>query len=233
MRSDCGRNYIGASNYIRELDSFLSQKHDDLASQLARKNINWEFDPPACPYWGGLFEAAVKSAKTHLKRVIGENPLTFEELTTVFAKIEPVLNSRPLCSLSQDPNDLEVLTPGHFLIGQPLTALPEYPLRDEKQHRISRFHLLQQITQHFWSRWHSEYLSTLQTRNKWTSPMNPPNVDELVLIKDDNLPPLEWRRGRIVQLFLGQDGVIRVVEVKTSTGSLKRSLTKLIRLPIE
>jgi hypothetical protein len=211
----------------------LTENRATLGSQFSKRNINWVFDPPVCPHWGGLFEAAVKSAKSHLKRVIGETPLTFEELTTVFAKIEAVLNSRPLCPVSSDPNDLEVLTPGHFLIGQPLTALPEYPFKDVKLSRLSRFQLVQQITQHFWSRWHLEYLNTLQMRHKWTTPMNNPCIGELVLLKDDNLPPLQWRRGRIVHLYPGQDQVVRVVEVQTPTGTLKRSLTKLVRLPVD
>lgn len=234
IRSDNGRNYVGANNYLKDLYSFLAQNATSIGSELSKQGITWTFDPPICPHWGGIFEAAVKSAKTHLKRVIGETPLTFEELTTVFTKIEAVLNSRPLCSMSsRDPNNLEVLSPGHFLIGQPLTALPEHPYSDVKLHRLTRFQLVQQITQHFWNRWRSEYLSTLQARNKWTAPDNPPCVGELVLLKDDNTPPLEWRRGRIVELYPGSDGVVRVVAVKTPSSTLKRSITKLVRLPID
>lgn len=234
IRSDNGRNFVGANNYLRELYSFLSHNAASIGSELSKQGITWTFDPPVCPHWGGLFEAAVKSAKTHLKRVVGDTPLTFEELTTVFTKIEAILNSRPLCPIScRDPNNLEVLSPGHFLIGQPLTALPEHTYTEVKLQRLTRFQLVQQITQHFWNRWRSEYLSTLQTRNKWTDPNNPPFIDELVLLKDDNTPPLEWRRGRIVQLYPGSDGVVRVVDVRTPSATFKRSLTKLIRLPID
>lgn len=233
IRSDCGRNYVGADNYLTEVYQFLTQNQISIGHAMSKRSITWVFDPPASPHWGGLFEAAVKSAKSHLKRVIGETPLTFEELTTVFTKIEAVLNSRPLCPISyDDPSDLDILTPGHFIIGQPLTALPEFSYRDIKLNKLTRFQLIQQITQHFWRRWHSQYLSTLQSRQKWTDPTRPVEKGELVLIKEDNLHPLDWRRGRILEVYPGEDNVIRVVKVKTPTGVLTRSLSKLVRLPL-
>lgn len=73
---------------------------------------------------GGLWEAAIKSAKMHLRKITGTTPLTYEELYTLLVQIEACLNSRPLCPMSNDGTDLQVLTPGHFLIGAPLTSLP-------------------------------------------------------------------------------------------------------------
>ena len=70
------------------------------------------------PHFGGLWEAAV-SFKTHLRRVVGEVKLTYEELATTLAQIEACLNSRPLIPLPESSDALEVLTPGHFLIGKP------------------------------------------------------------------------------------------------------------------
>ncbi|XP_063366810.1 uncharacterized protein LOC134655289 [Cydia amplana] len=222
IRSDCGRNYVGADNHLIEVHNFLNLNKYTIGSEMAKRNITWIFDPPTTPHWGGLFEAAVKSAKAHLKRVVGDTPLTYEELTTVFTKIEGALNSRPLCPLSPDPNDLQILTPGHLIIGEPLTAIPEYPLQDIKTNKLTRFQLVQQMFQHFWSRWQTEYLCTLQTRPKWASYTDPPAVGDLVLLREDNVPPLEWRRGRIISIRPGKDGVVRVVQVRTATGVLTR-----------
>ncbi|CAK1585754.1 unnamed protein product [Parnassius mnemosyne] len=232
IRSDCGTNYKGTDRYLKEVIEFLSSHRTYLGNAMSKRGIQWKFDPPACPHWGGIFEAVVKVAKTHLRRDIGEAILTFEELATVFCKIEAVLNSRPLCPLSSDPNDLEVLTPGHFLIGQPLNALPEYPFRETSASRLSRFALLQQMTQSFWHRWSLEYLHLLQQRVKWSDKTEPPRVGDLVLIKEPNALPLYWRRGRIVKLSYGADGVPRVAEVLVGDSVLQRAVATLSRLPI-
>ena len=89
-------------------------------------NIEWRFIPEHSPHFGGLWEAAVKSFKTHLKRVVGSVKLTYEEMYTILTQIEACLNSRPLVLINSPDDDcIEILTPGHFLIGQPLTALPD------------------------------------------------------------------------------------------------------------
>ncbi|XP_073955675.1 uncharacterized protein [Choristoneura fumiferana] len=77
------------------------------------------------------------------------------------------------------------------------------------------------------------YLHTLQTRSKWLSPSSPPQVGELVLIKEDDLPPLQWRLGRITRTIPGKDGVIRVVDLDTAHGHLRRPVLKIARLPLD
>ncbi|XP_015119534.1 uncharacterized protein LOC107042845 [Diachasma alloeum] len=82
------------------------------------------------PHFGGKSEVAVKSGKFHLNRTIGEDLLTFEELTIFLAQIEAVLNWRPLQPLIDDPEDCSALTPGLFQIldeswGQAPTTHPE------------------------------------------------------------------------------------------------------------
>lgn len=218
---------------MQEVIKFLNVNKVDIGTALSRRGIQWTFSPPGCPHWGGIFEAVVKSAKTHLGRIVGQTVLTFEELATLFCKIEAVLNSRPLCPLSSDPNDLEALTPGHFLIGQPLNALPEYPYEEVKLYRLSRYQMLQQFTQNFWKRWSLEYLHILQQRLKWTDKTSPPSIGDLVLVKDANLPPLRWRRGRIVNLFRGKDGTPRSAEVLVGDSVLKRAVATLSRLPVD
>ncbi|GFT33024.1 DUF5641 domain-containing protein [Trichonephila clavipes] len=78
------------------------------------RSISWKFIPPRSPNFGGLWESCVKFVKYHLRRVVGNARLTYEELSTALAQIEAVLKSRPISPLSSDPNDYQDLTPGHF-----------------------------------------------------------------------------------------------------------------------
>lgn len=123
LYSDCGTNFVGADKQLRALFAAGSQDGRRLAEHVAKERIEWHFNPPAAPNFGGLWEAAVKNMKHHLRRVIGEATLTYEEMATLLAQIEACLNSRPLQALSDDPEDFEALTPGHFLIGTALNAV--------------------------------------------------------------------------------------------------------------
>ncbi|CAK1586448.1 unnamed protein product [Parnassius mnemosyne] len=124
--SDNGTNFIGASKELKQL--FSREKHsmlNEIASVLANNSTTWHFIPPRAPNFGGLWEAAIKSAKHHLRRIINNSTLTFEEMSTVLSQIEACLNSRPLSQASGDPDDPAPLTPGHFLIGQSLVVAPD------------------------------------------------------------------------------------------------------------
>lgn len=219
--SDQGRNFVGANNILKELMSEASQK----------EQIEFVFNPPGSPHFSGLAEAGVKSVKTHLSRIIGLQRLTFEEFYTVLTQVEALLNSRPLSPLSSDPNDLTVLTPGHFLTLEPLSILPEPVLTEVKVSPLQRWKLLQQMHQHFWRKWHLEYLHTLQQRNKWSTKGDNLQVGTMVLIVNEQCSPLKWNLGRIIKLHPGSDGVCRVVTIRTATGEYKRPVVKLCLLP--
>ncbi|XP_045534866.1 uncharacterized protein LOC123721177 isoform X2 [Papilio machaon] len=226
--SDNGTSFVGAYN---EIGRFIKSCNNSLPGDLAPEGINFHFLPPHAPHFGGLWEAGVKSVKFHLKRILGNCNLTYEELNTVLVQIEAVLNSRPLTPLSADPSDLLPLTPGHFLIGRPLTALPTDCYERHVTGTLSRYQHLEQLRQHFWRRWSKEYISELQLRTKWRSDLNPLQEGVLVILKEDNLPPLKWRLGRVVAVHPGADGVSRVADVRTATGVVRRAFSKICPLP--
>ncbi|XP_043271223.1 uncharacterized protein [Venturia canescens] len=233
MYSDNGTNFVGAHREIREIYQFLQKEMDgELGDTLANECIDWKFLPPGSPHMGGLWEAGVKSCKYHLKRYMGQALLTFEELTTVLVQIEACLNSRPISALSNDPCDLQPLTPAHFLVGESLVGLPDLDATEIPLNRLQRWQLTQRITQDIWRRWSTEYISTLQGRSKWNT--NKPNLQlgDLVVIKDENLPPIRWKMDRIVELHPGSDKHVRVVTVRASNGRIKRSIAKVCKLPV-
>lgn len=238
IMSDNGKNFIGAKNELQKIvRSLLSENEskEKIMNFVANNSIKWSFIPPYSPHMGGLWEAAVKSAKSHLKTVINDTPLTFEELYTVIVQIESILNSRPLCPLSVDINDLNVLTPGHFLIGTALNSILEEDVRDVPVNRTNRFQLLSRMQQCFWQRWSAEYVTQLQSRLKWKQKDRSEHVrvGRMVVIKDDNLPPLRWQLGRITEMHPGADGLTRIVSVRTASGIVKRSLPKICILPLD
>jgi Family of unknown function (DUF5641) len=201
---------------------------------LSNDDVNWHFMPPRSPHFGGLWETSVKSFKNHLYRTVGDASFTYEQFNTIIIEIESILNSRLLIPLSSDPNDLSPITPVHFLIGGTLTTVPEEDLQDTVINRLSSWQHVQKIKQHFWRRWSREYLHELHTRNKWHQPMSDKiNIGTMVMLREDNLPPLQWCLGRVIELHPGEDNVVRVVTVKTATGNYKRSVKKLSPLPTD
>jgi len=195
--------------------------------------IRWHFILPRAPHHGGLWEAAVKIAKRHLNKITKDAHLTYEGLETLLVQIEAILNSRPITLISSDPKDLGFLTPGHFIIGAPLTAYPEENLEEVPVNRLSKWQHIQQLKQHFWRRWTREYLHQLQQKNKWQRTDASIEIGQMVILMEDNLPPLSWSMGRIQEVHPGKDKVVRVATVRTAKGIYKRLITRLCPLPIE
>ncbi|XP_063537706.1 uncharacterized protein LOC134747069 [Cydia strobilella] len=225
---DNGRNFVATA---KEINEFLKLNTDGIIDFAANKGIEFRFSPAYAPNFGGLWEAGVKAAKYHLNRVLGNAHLTFEELSSLFSQIEAILNSRPLCPLSSSPQDFAPLTPGHFLIGRPLTALPSPCLLDSNINRLDRFQRLEQIRQHFWKRWSSEYVPELQQRTKWKLRCKDLKPNDLILLKEDFTPPLNWRLGRVERIFPGTDGIPRVADISTARGTVRRAINRICLLP--
>ncbi|GFW70593.1 integrase catalytic domain-containing protein [Trichonephila clavipes] len=187
-------NFKGARNILDEWNEICESNRIQLFS--AEEGIEWNFIPPASPHFGGLWEANIKSMKRILLRVAKSAIMNFEELTTLMAQIKAVLNSRPLSPLSSDPNDLNPLTPGHFLTNCAISSFPEpYTASD-----------------------------SLSYHSTWKLPGGTNLMEnQLVLLKDPNTKPLDWPMGRILEVFPGSDGLVRVVNVKPLNRYFKTS----------
>ncbi|XP_037931721.1 uncharacterized protein LOC119666512 [Teleopsis dalmanni] len=223
---DNATNFVGANNKLNELVELIYSKKSGEVIERAcsKKGIKFNFIPPRTPHFGGLWEAAVKSAKHLLVRSVATESLTYEELETVVIEIEAILNSRPITPMSNDPNDFEALTPGHFLIGEALTAPASTTTTNLKTSLLTRWKLVSHIKHEFWRRWNSEYLNELQYRRKWREECKNLQENTLVIMKDGNLPPLQWALGRVTNIHKGTDGMVRVVDVKTASGIVRRAI---------
>ena len=156
-------------------------------------------------------------------------------MTTVLTQVEACLNSWPLGTLPHNDNDgIEVLTPGHFLIGRPLQALPNHPHSSQSLSPLRRSYLCQGLVRHFWQRWKNEYIVALWRYSKWKCPNDNFQVGYIVVIKEYNLVSSQWPTARIVKTNPGADGTVHVVTLKTNDGTYKRPVTKVaLLLPCE
>ena len=228
--SDNGRNFVGAQRELTASHLTSSIEAANVEDNLANDGIQWSFIPPGAPNFGGLWESGVRLIKYHIRRVVGNSIFSFPQFNTLTIQIEAIVNSRPIIPLSSDPSDLIALTPSHFLVGDVPTNIPQPNLTVPKTNLREKWQHAQQLMEHFWRRWSTQYLSELQTRSKWKEKRGNVEIGRLILIKEDNLPPAQWKLGRIIETHPGADGLVRVVTVKTAQGNLKRALSKICPL---
>lgn len=138
-----------------------------LAECLQIERIKWNFITPLSPSQGGLWERAVRSAKHHLRRVIGTQVLTYEEFVTLLAQVSACLNSRPLIALDDDCNSCQALTPAHLVLHRQLISPPQFDYTDIPDNRLQRWRLIQKMFQQVWQRWSHEVISAQIERSKW------------------------------------------------------------------
>ncbi|XP_075162693.1 uncharacterized protein LOC142235322 [Haematobia irritans] len=231
IHTDNATNFQGAAKKLGELYKVVSNYkfNTNISNFLSSKGVQWHFIPPSAPHFGGAWESTVKSVKFHLKRTFGQATLNYEELSTLLARIEAILNSRPL--VQADSDDEPYITPGHFLIGRPLNALPETDVTQLKTSTLTKWRLVQQLTQQFWIRWAKDYLLSLQPKGKWLNETPNINVNDIVLLREDNIPPACWKLGRVIETHAGSDGLVRVATIKTENSIFRRPITKLSVLP--
>lgn len=229
--SDNGTNFVKANKDLFQLCD--TQFVNEFANELAKMGTTWNFSPAGAPHFNGLTEAAVKSVKTFLKKSMGNLSLAFEELSTLLCQIEASVNSRPICKLSSDPDDPESLTPGHLLIGTPLMASPDENLSEINSNYLNKWQQIQKMHQAFWKSFRHEYLNELQMKGKWYKKREPPKVNDVVLVKEENVAPSNWPLARIIKVHPGDDDLPRVVTLKLKNGTVQRPITKIAPLPIE
>ena len=211
IRSDNGTNFV-AGRKVLSPDRALPE--EEFARGIADKGIEWIFNQPHAPHFGGVWERLVRSAKNALLVALGDQSVTDELLITVITDIESLLNSKPLTHGSLHPDDDEPLTPNHFIFGRPS---PYVPLcQADVNDVLSKEHvkITQALVHKFWVRWMREYVPNLTERRKWTTSRPNLQANDLVLIVDETQPRGTWPIGRVVEAIAGQDGVVRKAKVK-------------------
>ena len=228
MFSDNGGNFVKADKELKDLMGQLDQ--EKIKQTTSNKGVQWSFNPPAAPHFGGVHEIMVKAAKKAIKNILGNADINDEELVTAFVGAEGLINSRPLTYQSSHPADDVPLTPNHFLYGQ-LGGTFAPDSIDESQFNLKkRWRRVQELIRHFWQRWMKEWIPSLNSRKKWNNEKDDFKVGDIVLVLSNDTPRGQWPLGRVTQIFVGSDGRVRVVKVQVGRNELTRSVHKLVPL---
>lgn len=180
---------------------------------------------------GGAWERMIGIAQRILDSMflhLGTSKLTHETLTTFMAEVSAAMNARPLTSIPNDPEDPFLLTPS-TLLTQKVEVITAPPVNlDTKDLYRCQWKRVQVLADTFWNKWKKQYLSNLQTRNKWQD--SKPNLEPgaIVLMKDSQSKRNEWPLGLITQVFPSEDGNVRKVELKV----IRQGQPKLFLRPV-
>ena len=236
IRSDNGTNFVGADKQLHR--EFMKMDHTKIANFLSRHKgdwVVWRRNPPSASNFGGVWERQIRTARSILSSMMKTHGecLNDESFRTVLVEIENVINSRPLSvEVLSDPTSLKPISPMTLLTQKSKVVYP-LPGKFEGCDIYSRKHWrrVQHIVNEFWSRWRNEYLSSLQSRQKWQSQSENLSLDDVVILKEESKPRNEWQLGRVTKLFPDGNNVVRSVEIELSNKSrFTRPVNKLILL---
>ncbi|KAG1927518.1 hypothetical protein F2P79_024188 [Pimephales promelas] len=237
--SDNAKTFKRANQDLSEL--WKAIKDPQILEYFSGKGITWRFIVERAAWWGGFWERLVRSVKMSMRKVLGKASLTFEEMSTLLAEVEAILNSRPLTFVHNELDEPQPLTPAHFLVGERLTSLPPKPFPADYDHptvskgdMTRRWRYRNRLMTNLWNRWRRDYLLDLKSAHSCnTQKPTQLKMGDVVLIGDVNMPRQTWKLGKIEELFPGRDGKVRSCALRTSTGNvLKRPVQLLYALEI-
>ena len=238
IRSDNGRNFVGAENELR--DALKEMDNAKIGLYLSELGADWEwnFNPPASSHMGGVWERHIRSIRAILSALLKTHgrSLDDEALRTLLTETEGILNSRPLTTDNlNDVNSLIGLSPINLLTMKGKVIVPppgEFSSADTYSRK--RWRRVQHISNEFWSRWRTEYLQQLQERRRWNKSRRNLMIGDVVLLKEQALIDVrnDWQMAKVLRTFPGNDGHVRCVDIYVgqSKSVLRRPVTKLILL---
>ena len=219
LRSDQGSNFVGAKNELKEALKELSI--EKVAVFLGKQQCEFLMNAPHSSHAGGVWERQIRTVRNILSSLLlnTRGRLDSSSLRTFFYEAMAIVNSRPLTTWNLgDPMDPLPLTPNHLLTMKSSTALPPPGnFVKEDLYLRKRWRRVQYIAEQFWSRWKKEYLQSLNNRQKWSKPRRNVRVGDVVLLRDDEVPRLEWPLAIVTDAQEGDDGLVRRVKLKVGT----------------
>ena len=149
-------------------------------------------------------------------------------------EVEAIVNRQPLTKLSDNPQDLEPLTPNHLLLLRSGSKVPPGVFTKEDCYENRRWRQVQYLAGVFWRRWIRKYLPSLRERQNWTKGQRNLAVGDIVLVLDEKTPRYSWPLGRVQEVYINRkDGLVRSVKVKTKASLLVRPVDNIVFLESE
>ncbi|XP_026119086.1 uncharacterized protein LOC113098285 [Carassius auratus] len=227
LYSDRGTNFVGASRELRMDTSCVNS--ENVQKYLKEQHCTWIFNPPHASHMGGHWERMIGIARRILDCMLLDernSRLTHEVLTTFMAEITAVMNSRPLIPVSSDPEFPFILTPA-TLLTQKTGATPPPP-GDFGNNELLReeWKQVQRLADIFWTRWKKEYLSTLQSRQKWQDKKSNLKEGDIVLVKNIQVNRNEWPMAIVEKTSPSKDGLVRKADIKVTKDGIQKILSR-------
>jgi len=230
--SDNGTNLVGANKELRR--SLQELNEQSIQKFTSSMEIKWRFNPPGASHHGGVWERHIRTVRKILQCMLAEQHMKVarsdDQLHTLMCEIEATMNSRPLTRVSQDPSDLDVLTPNHLLQLRNPAFYPPGVFDEKDAYAQRRWRQVQYMADIFWRRWTAEYMPTLQKRQRWLQPKRNLKIGDIVLVIDSSAPRNTWTMGRVEKVNIGSQGLVRSATVKTKSSVLLRPISKLCML---
>jgi hypothetical protein len=217
------------TEWYKTVDWEKVQQSTGLGFKPDSNGIEWKFNPPTAPHFGGIFEIIVKALKRALKAVIGRADLDEEAFRTVVSKVAFMLNNRPIMK-SGSIADQAPLTPNSFVFGDLASAVfpPDFP-EDRRTDLDRKLKLQVEVQKNTWKRFFLELVPLLGPRQRWSQEQESLKVDDVVIELDENQPRGLWRLMRVSKIYPSKDGLVRKVEVMSPDNkAYDRPIAKLI-----
>lgn len=210
-------------------EALSKMDEDKVRNTLLEENCEWvsfKMNPPSASHMGGSLERQIRTVRSVLASLLEEagHQLDDESFRTLLKEVQAVVNSRPLAvNDMSSPDSPEPLTPNHLLTmkSKVLMPPPSVFVREDLYLR-RRWRRVQHLANVFWDRWRKEFLHTLQLRKEWIKPERNMAVNDVVMVKDENVPRNAWRLARVEEAFSSHDGIVRKIKLAMVTRALDK-----------
>ena len=227
LRSDQGTNFVGARKELTQALAEMDQ--EKIKTTLLEEQCDWfsfKMNVPSASHMGGVWERQIRSVRNILSSLLQNigKQLDDESLRTLMCEAQATVNSCPLAvNQLADPDSPTPLTPNHLLTMKSKVILaPPGTFQPSDVYCRRRWRRVQHLANEFWTHWRKEFLLSLQHRQKWARKRRNLQINDIVMIKDENLPRSAWQLARISAVYSSSDGQVRKVQIALADSCLNK-----------